>query len=166
MAGVTVVFESHELAELGRAMRAMSKAKLGPLMRDIAKVGEDETVNRIRGGGPAPDGTEWPDRHPAYENPHPLLNLTGALGDSIESDAGEDTAIWGSSLVYARIHQLGGTIVPRNASALVFDLGGETVRVKSVTIQARPSLGYGAAEREGAEDVIEAWLEESLSRGR
>ena len=164
MAGVTVVFESRELAELGRAIRSLSKAKLGPLMDRVALVGESETRRRIEDGGPAPDGAEWPDRHPAYENPHPLLNREGGLVDSIQGDAGDDTAIWGSSLVYARIHQLGGTIVPRNASALFFTLGGEGVIARSVTIPARPYLGYGAPEREGVEDVVEAWLEASLDR--
>ena len=167
MAGVTVVFDAHELAELGRAIRALSKAKLAPLLDDIAGVGESETRKRIEDGGPAPDGTDWPERHPAYENPHPLLNLEGHLVKSIEGDAGEDTAVWGSSLVYARIHQLGGTIVPRHASALFFTLGGEDVIAQSVTIEARPYLGYGAAaERRGVEDVIEDWLEESLRHGR
>ena len=166
MAGVAVVFEAHELAELGRAMRALSQAQLGPLMDRIADVGESETRKRIEDGGPAPDGTDWPERHPDYESPHPLLNLGGGLVDSIESDADESTALWGSSLVYARIHQLGGTIVPRNASALVFTLGDATVTARSVTIPARPYLGYGAPEREHVEDVVEAWLEESLDGGR
>ena len=118
MAGVTVVFGTHELAELGRAIRAASKAPLGELMQDIAARGESATRKRIEDGGPAPDGTDWPDRHPANKNPNPLLNLGGHLGQSIQTDASADAAVWGSSLVYARIHQLGGTIVPRNASAL------------------------------------------------
>ena len=166
MAGVTVVFDANELAELGRAIRALSKAKLAPLLDDIAGVGESATRARIEDGGPAPDGTDWPDRHPAYENPHPLLNLEGHLVDSIEGEGSEDTAVWGSSLVYARIHQLGGTIVPRHTSALVFALGDAVVIARSVTIQARPYLGYGASERQGGEDVVEDWLEESLRHGR
>lgn len=166
MAGVTVRFDAHELAELGRAIRALSKARLGPLMRDIAKVGEDETIARIREGGPAPHGADWPARHPAYDNPRPPLNLTGALGDSIESEADDDTVVWGSSLVYARIHQLGGTIVPRASRALFFTLGGSDVIARSVTIPARPYLGYGAPERQSVEDVIEGWLEESLRHAR
>ena len=162
MAGVTVVFEAHELAELGRAIRAASKAQLGELMQDIAARGESATRKRIEDGGPAPDGTDWPDRHPANKNPNPLLNLDGHLAQSIQTDASESAAVWGSSLVYARIHQLGGTIVPRNASALFFDMDGEEVVARSVTIPERPYLGYGEPEREGVEDVIELWLEELL----
>lgn len=166
MAGVSVTFDAHELAELGRAMRALSRAPLGPLMDRIAGAGEEATIGRIDAGGPAPDGSDWPERHRAYDNPHPMLNRDGGLVDSIDSSAGPDTAVWGSNLVYARIHQLGGTIVPKNASALVFELGGDTIIARSVTIPARPYLGYGDAERQGVEDVIEAWLEASLGDGR
>lgn len=166
MAGVGVHFEAAELAELGHVLQRLSKARLAPLMDRIAGVGEEATIGRIDAGGPAPDGSDWPERHPAYDNPHPMLNLHGGLVDSIDSAASEDTAVWGSNLVYARIHQLGGTIVPRNAAALVFELGDAVVNVKSVTIPARPYLGYGDDERRGVEDVIEAWLEESLGDGR
>lgn len=165
MAGVSVTFEARELAELGRAIARLAKADFAPLMDRIAGAGEEATIARIDAGGPAPDGTEWPERHPAYENPHPMLNLTGALVDSIDSAASGDTAVWGSNLVYARIHQLGGTIVPKNAAALVFELGDDTVQVQSVTIPPRPYLGYGESERRGVEDVVEAWLDESLGDG-
>ena len=159
MAGTAVVIDVREVAELHRAMRAASKASLAPLMDDIAGVGEEAAMERIRDGGPAPDGTEWPPRHPDYGSDQALLNRDGGLRESIQGEAGEDRAMWGSSLVYARIHQLGGTIVPRNALALTFELGGERVDVKSVTIPPRPYLGYGPEERRGVEDVIEAWLE-------
>lgn len=162
MAGVSVAIDAHELAELGRAMRRLAKADLAPLMDAIAGVGEEATLERIVEGGPAPDGTDWPARHPAYESSQPMLNLHGGLADSIEGGAAGETAVWGSSLVYARIHQLGGTIVPREVQALQFRLGGQTVFARSVTIPARPYLGYGAAERRGVEEVIEAWLEEAL----
>ena len=164
MAGVTVTFEAHELAELGRAMRRAARAPLGPLMDRIAGVGEEATIERIDAGGPAPDGSDWPERHTAYENPHPQLNRDGGLLESIEGAGGETTAVWGSSLVYARIHQLGGTIVPREKEALQFQLGDALVYARSVTLPPRPYLGYGAAERQGVEDVIEAWLEEALGR--
>lgn len=166
MAGVSVVIEARELAELGRALRRLSRAQLAPVMDAIAGVGEESTIERIHDGGPAPDGTDWPARHPLDENPHALLNRDGGLVDSIESAAGEETAVWGSSLVYARIHQLGGTIVPREHDALQFTLGGQVVIARSVTIQARPYLGYGDAESHGVEDVIEVWIEEALGGAR
>ena len=162
MAGVAVELDSRDLAALGQALRRASKAKLRPLLDDIAGAGESATRGRIREGGPAPDGAPWPERRPGYDNPRNLLNFHGGLLDSIDSEASEQAAVWGSSLVYARIHQLGGTIVPRNARALAFDLGGDLVLARSVTLPARPYLGYGEDERRGVEDMIELWLEELL----
>ncbi len=47
----------------------------------------------------------------------------------------------GSSLPYARIHQLGGEIRPKNAKALLVPLGdGGFLQLKKVTIPARPYL--------------------------
>lgn len=47
----------------------------------------------------------------------------------------------GSSLVYARIHQLGGTIVPKKAKWLLIPFGpGQYLRLKKVVIPARPYL--------------------------
>ena len=166
MAGAAIVIDVREVAELGRALRAASKASLAPLMDAIAGAGEEATIARIDAGGPAPDGSDWPARHPRNPNPHPLLNLEGGLVDSLESEAGAETAVWGSSLVYARIHQLGGTIVPREAPALRFMVPGQgLIHASQVTIPARPYLGYGADERRGVEDVIEAWLEQELGDG-
>lgn len=50
--------------------------------------------------------------------------------------------VWGvNDVVYARIQELGGTIVPRNGQALHFKLpNGKFVTVKSVTLPARPYL--------------------------
>ena len=48
----------------------------------------------------------------------------------------------GSNLPYARIHQLGGVIVPKKAKKLVFKgSDGATRAVDKVTIPARPYLG-------------------------
>ncbi len=47
----------------------------------------------------------------------------------------------GSNLVYAAIHEFGGIIRPRNVSGrLVFEIDGELVFAREVTIPARPYL--------------------------
>lgn len=160
--GTSVSIDAGQVADLARRLRAAAAAPTAPLMEAIAAAGESATRARVAAGGPAPDGSAWPARHPAYVNPLPLLNRDGGLVDSLASEADADTAAWGSNLVYARIHQLGGTIVPKNADALRFTLGEETVTAKSVTIPARPYLGWGADEVRLAEDVLEAWLDQSL----
>ena len=166
MAGVSVAIDASDLVELGRSLRRLAKASLAPLMDDIAGVGEESAIKRIHDGGPAPDGTPWPARHPANPSPHALLNQHGGLVDSIEGAASGDTAVWGSSLVYARIHQLGGDIVPTEKRFLKFAGGDGDVFARKVTLPARPYLGYGDAERQGVEGVVEAWLEGALGGRR
>lgn len=46
----------------------------------------------------------------------------------------------GSSLPYARIHQLGGEIRPKKGKYLLIPIGGRFVRLKKATIPARPYL--------------------------
>ena len=163
--GASVTIDAGKVAELARRLRAAAAAPTAPLMEAIAAAGESATRARIAAGGPAPDGSEWTARHPEYDNPHPLLNREGFLVDSLASEASAESAAWGSNLVYARIHQLGGTIVPKDADALRFMLGEETVTAKSVTIPARPYLGWGDDEVRMAEDVLEAWLGQHLGAG-
>ena len=56
--------------------------------------------------------------------------------------------------------------MPKSARALFFEVGEETVMARSVTLPARPYLGWGDAEREGLEDLVEVWLEDALSGER
>lgn len=74
-----------------------------------------------------------------------LRRRTGRLRASITSTVlvhgNRVTGRIGSNVVYARIHELGGIIKPRNAKALRFNIPGVGWRtVKSVTIPARPYL--------------------------
>jgi len=50
------------------------------------------------------------------------------------------TVVVGTHVVYAAIHEFGGTIRAKNAPFLVFKMGNQWVRVKSVNIPARPYM--------------------------
>lgn len=78
---------------------------------------------------------------------HDWQNRTGTLEGSIgvqDFARAEGRGVrgnWGSrDARYALIHELGGVIVPKKAKALVFEIGGEVVRVMKVVIPARPYL--------------------------
>ena len=78
---------------------------------------------------------------------HDWQNRTGTLEGSIgvqdfaRAEGRGVRGSWGSrDARYALIHELGGTIVPKRAKALVFEIGGEVVRVMKVVIPARPYL--------------------------
>jgi phage gpG-like protein len=75
-----------------------------------------------------------------------ILNVrSGRLWKSIHKrvsvSGNEVKAEIGSNVVYARIHELGGTILPRNGQFLRFmGRGGEYVFMRSVKIPPRPYL--------------------------
>jgi len=84
------------------------------------------TVDRINRGIEPPNAPltrEW-----KKESNTPLRD-TGRLMSSITYKAGKDLVIWGSNLLYAGIHQLGGTIKPVNAKKLAIPAGWDTRRL-------------------------------------
>lgn len=70
-----------------------------------------------------------------------ILQRKGDLKKSVVIGKTTNTSVEiGSSLPYARIHQLGGEIKPKNKRALLIPVGGRYLMVKKVTIPARPYL--------------------------
>lgn len=119
----------------------------------------------------APDGSSWAPLNPAYargKQGSGILRgsaMRGGLMGSVTYDAGRDSVAVGSNKVYAAIHQLGGTIKPRSASHLVFNLGGAPVFARSVTIPARPYIGVSAEDEEMILDTIESGISRRLDGG-
>ncbi len=75
---------------------------------------------------------------------------TGTLRRSIESGYDKTSAWVGSNLIYAGIQELGGTIKPRTGrDYLTFQIGGSWVKVRTVTIPARPFLEPAVKENIG-----------------
>ena len=64
----------------------------------------------------------------------------------------------GTNVIYAAIHQLGGKIVPKNATHLVFRLATGVVLAKSVTLPARPYLGISDDDQEMIADTVFRFL--------
>lgn len=62
----------------------------------------------------------------------------------------------GSDRKYAAIHQLGGTIRPKQKKVLVFQIGGRTIFAKRVRIPPRPYLPFDAAGK------MLAWAEKRV----
>jgi phage gpG-like protein len=129
------------------------------LLTGLGRLIREQTVERILGGGPSPDGAGWRD---TIEMRNPILNRSGALARSIDYRASADSLVVGSSLIYAAIHQFGGVIRPKTASALAFMLGGRLVRTGKVTMPARPYLGLSAENRAEATRSVVAYLRRML----
>lgn len=130
----------------------------------------------------APDGTPWPRLSPrtaekrigrtrrGYDS---MLRVSNRLYSSISYDATDASVEWGSHLVYARIHQLGGAIeMPSRAGKVsikqIRGKGNRFVRAKAkgaeertftrsahqVRIPARPYLGVSPADLQAAEEIV------------
>lgn len=127
---------------------------LEPVMEDIATYGESSTRGRFN-QSVDPDGKPWKPSQRVQERGGKTLIDHGHLLDSIVSNAGSDFAEWGSSSIYAAIHQVGGEIRPKNKPYLAFKLpDGSFRRVKKVTIPARPFLGISDEDEGNIVDLI------------
>lgn len=82
---------------------------------------------------------------------------TGLYG-SLVKDVRGNTLVWGSTLPYSRIHQMGGIIQPKNKRWLSFEMGGTLLHVDSVEIPARPYLGFTQEDREDLMDGLRGYL--------
>lgn len=149
------------------ALQGLAKLKAGLRARSglLNTLGEylvESTKQRIREGGPAPDGTPWKPLQPLTlelkkNKDHGTLWESGMLKDTLAFELeGEEAVAVGSMMVYARIHQEGGTIKPRE--------GKKALRVpkagfrRSVTLPARPFLGLGGQDLSNLEKKVVAWL--------
>jgi phage gpG-like protein len=73
----------------------------------------------------------------------------------------------GSPLKYAPVHEYGATITPKNAKMLVFEIGGQKVFAKKVTIPARPFLhpSVDAKRQEVTETILRHLMREYKASG-
>ena len=116
----------------------------------------------------APDGTAWRGLNPAYaelRRPGPILVQGGQLRGSIPFLPAAAEVTIGSRMIYAGVHQWGARIEAKNAKALVFHMGagGKLVRVRAVTIPARPYLGISAEDEEMIFAETQAYLERLMA---
>jgi phage gpG-like protein len=97
-------------------------------------------------------------------NQHPLGNLTNNIGVRREGN----TVLAGVfGVVYAKVHEFGGVIVPRRKKFLAFQVNGEWVFTKKATIPARPYLRPAIDEhmpevKQAIEDALEGLLKAAL----
>lgn len=86
-------------------------------MKRIAAYGVSSTLGRFRDQA-GPDGTPWP----ASRRGGKTLRDSGRLAASIAGRSDARSAVWGTNLAYAAVHQFGGTIRPRDARALAIPI--------------------------------------------
>jgi phage virion morphogenesis protein len=114
-------------------------------------VAESQTRRRISEEQQSPDGEPWQAWSANYaatrHGGQSLLQGEGDLVDSITSEIEGDEALIGSNLIYAAIHQHGGTpdMAPGPAG-----------------IPAREYLGFSQDNLDEIETVADRWLDKHL----
>lgn len=109
-----------------------------------------------------PDGQAWSALNPAYavaKRNSRILTESGRLRDSVNSKAGSDQVRVGTNVIYAAIHQFGGTIKPVSATHLYFRIGNRLVKADSVTLPARPFLGISVEDEAEIAEIVFGFLE-------
>ena len=161
---ITVGFDG---ADALAALRRMGQVHT-PLLRAIG-VGLAATTRARFNAGRGPDGAAWRPLNPAYaavkRGPPNILigvhGMSGGLQGSISFRTGASSVTIGSNKIYAGVHQFGAVIRPKG-KALVFRMAGGLAFAKSVTIPARPYLGFGPEDRQTVLDVTGVFLHAAL----
>jgi phage gpG-like protein len=128
------------------------------LMDGLARLIQEQTRRRIEEEKKAPDGSNWKPNRAGTS----ILFQTGALSRSIDYVVQGLRAIVGSGLVYARIQQEGGDIVPVNARALAFPSGNGMVYAQKVTLPPRPYIGISTDNASEITDAAVTYIRKRL----
>jgi phage virion morphogenesis protein len=146
-------------AEVKAALREL--AKLGddmtPVMRSIGEQLRLHVDERFEGGF-GPGKVPWVKSGRAKRELGQTLVSSNLLMESMtkrEPIVTPTSVTVGTSTPYAATHQFGATIRAKTAKGLVFKRpGGGWVRVKQVTIPARPFLGFDDQDRREVDAII------------
>lgn len=154
MAGAFLQVEIRDEEVRDMLTRLMSRVgDLTPVMRDIGEVVQ-ESVQRNFEEHRAPDGSAWQplaestkkQRKKLGRDEDDILILNRILMGSIHPKAEKDRVVVGTDIVYAAIHQFGGS----------------AGRGRSVSIPKRPFLGVRDEDWDEIEDTIQDFLFGSL----
>lgn len=160
MSGTAITLDDQDVKDaLARLLAAAGD--LRPVLKNIGEYEAKATRARFL-SATDPDGKPWQALNALYaktkKGPGILRGATKSLSQ-IVWQAGAASVDIGSNEVYARIHNQGGKILPKNAAALVFSMGGQTFKVKSVTIPRRQFLGWNEADIAEVKAIIEDHFE-------
>ncbi len=161
MAGAKLIYDDSAMLD---ALARVVKAAESPVraLKNIGEYGAKSSRARFR-SQTAPDGKPWQALNALYKKtkkgPSILTGESRDLSQIIWQLAADANGVeWGSNVPYARIHNQGGEIRPKTASALVFSMGGRTFHVQKVTIPQRQFVGINAADEEAIGEIISDFL--------
>jgi phage virion morphogenesis protein len=163
MGGVKVELKGRD--ELLEQLRIIKKAIKNPepLFKEIGAALVTSTDTRFE-EEQDPDGNPWPQSLRALQTGGKTLTDTAKLSGSITFEASDDGVAIGTNVIYAAIHQFGGTIKAKTKRGLRFRAGGNSgwVTKMSVDIPQRAFLGVSDDDQETIENIGSDWLARSI----
>ncbi|WP_435656060.1 phage virion morphogenesis protein [Brucella pituitosa] len=163
MTGTSIIVDDDSVT--GALERLYDAAgNLAPALKNIGEY-ETRVTKRRFIDEKDPEGNPWKDLNPLYaktkKGPGKLRGQTRSLSEIIYQVASDNVEI-GTNVIYARVHNEGATIRPKNGSALVFSMGGQTFMVQSVKIPKRQFLGISEADKVEIEAIIRDHFEDAV----
>ena len=169
---IRFTFSDDLLPAIQRALAAAHD--FTPAMEKVATLMGNQVRERFQ-AGEGPDGTPWKPSQRVLENGGKTLIDTEQLFNSITRDHDATSAVVGTNVIYAAIHQLGGKIrakpVSKGGKGYLWIKGktradGSRLTVGSVTMPARPFLGFGETEQREIPEIIADHLRTAFAGGQ
>lgn len=165
MTGTSIIVDDDSVT--GALERLYDAAgNLAPALKNIGEY-ETRVTKRRFIDEKDPEGNPWKDLNPLYaktkKGPGKLRGQTRSLSEIVYQVASDNVEI-GTNVIYARVHNEGATIRPKNGSALVFAMGGQTFMVQSVKIPKRQFLGISEADKVEIEAIVRDHFEDAVGR--
>ena len=153
--GVSLKWNGFDKA-VAKAAKKMANSRL--LMASVGEALVSGTIRRFN-NEESPKGEKWEKSGRAIAEGGQTLSDTAHLRKSIDFKATPAQVMVGSNLLYARIHQLGGTIKPKKGKALKFKgKNGQDIFVSEVNMPARPYLGVSKADMDEVRETMAEFL--------
>ncbi len=159
MAGVKIEVKD---SEIRNALNKVSQKTehLEPLLFQIGTIIEESTKDRFE-TETDPAGQKWkPSISALNGTSRKTLTKDGYLSDGIHFKVSKDKVEVGSNAIYAAIHQLGGTIKPKNKQNLAFKIGKKVILASKVEMPARPFLGISEKDKDVIGRAIKDYMVE------
>lgn len=152
--GVSLNWSGFDKA-MGNAAKKLANKKA--LMASVGEALVSGTLQRFN-KEQEPSGKAWPKSGRARSEGGQTLSETARLRGSIDYAATPTHVMVGSTLPYARIHQLGGTIKPKGKKLKFKGKDGKDVFVSKVDMPARPYLGVSKADMDEVRATLQAFI--------
>lgn len=162
MTGVRIEIDDRD-ARTGLRLLAEAGGDLAPALRSIGAAIVKNTQARFE-AETGPTGVPWKKSRRAATQGGKTLQDSRRLYASLTSRVVDRRTLEvGTNVAYAAVHQFGATIRPKTKKRLVFRIPGGGFRTAaSVTIPARPFLGFTFEDREDTTDILARHLRVAL----